>query len=241
VWGLDAVERYGPDAVRYYLTVNMPESRDTDWDWADFQRRNNDELVATWGNLANRVLTFAYRNWDGRVPEPGELRPEDNELLAKAEQAFPAVGARFEAVQLRAALGEAMALAGEANRYLDTQAPWFQIKKDFAAAGKTVYTALRVIDSLKTLLAPILPFSSEELQAGFGYKNPLFGTQRIEPRTDSLGSQPVLVDDPTGAAGKWEPSRLEPGRPLAEPKPLFRKLLPDIVEQERARLGKPSA
>jgi methionyl-tRNA synthetase len=241
VWGLDAVERYGPDAVRYYLTVNMPESRDTDWDWADFQRRNNDELVATWGNLANRVLTFAYRNWDGRVPEPGELRPEDNELLAKAEQAFPAVGARFEAVQLRAALGEAMALAGEANRYLDTQAPWFQIKKDFAAAGKTVYTALRVIDSLKTLLAPILPFSSEELQAGFGYKNPLFGTQRIEPRTDSLGSQPVLVYDPTGAAGKWEPSRLEPGRPLAEPKPLFRKLLPDIVEQERARLGKPSA
>ncbi|HEY5118322.1 MAG TPA: methionine--tRNA ligase [Anaerolineales bacterium] len=241
VWGLDAVERYGPDAVRYYLTVNMPESRDTDWDWADFLRRNNDELVATWGNLANRVLTFSYRNWDGRVPEPGELRPEDNELLAKAEQAFAAVGTRYEQVQLRAALGEAMALAGEANRYLDTQAPWFQIKTDREAAGKTIFTALQVIDSLKTLLAPIIPFSSDELQSGFGRKGQLFGTQRIEQRSDALGSRPVLVYDPSGAAGKWEPSRLEPGQPLAEPKPLFRKLLPEIVDQERARLGKPSA
>jgi methionyl-tRNA synthetase len=238
---LDAVERYGPDAVRYYLTVNMPESRDTDWDWADFLRRNNDELVATWGNLANRVLTFSYRNWDGRVPEPGELRPEDNELLTRAEQAFAAVGTRYEQVQLRAALGEAMALAGEANRYLDTQAPWFQIKTDRAAAGKTIFTALHVIDSLKTLLAPIIPFSSEELQSGFGRKGRLFGTQRIEQRSDALGSRPVLVYDPSGAVGKWEPSRLEPGRPLAEPKPLFRKLLPEIVDQERARLGKPSA
>ncbi|MGD0173949.1 MAG: methionine--tRNA ligase [Anaerolineales bacterium] len=241
VWGLDAVERYGPDAVRYYLTVNMPESRDTDWDWADFHRRNNDELVATWGNLANRVLTFSYRNWDGRVPDPGELRPEDNELLTRAEQAFAAVGTRYEQVQLRAALGEAMALAGEANRYLDTQAPWFQIKTDRAVAGKTIFTALHVIDSLKTLLAPIIPFSSEELQSGFGHKGRLFGTQRIEQRSDSLGSRPVLVYDPSGAAGKWEPSRLEPGQPLAEPKPLFRKLLPEIVDQERARLGKPSA
>jgi methionyl-tRNA synthetase len=241
VWGLDSIERYGPDSIRYYLTVNMPETRDTDWDWGDFLRRNNDELVATWGNLANRVLTFAYRNWDGRVPEPGELRLEDNELLAKTERAFAAVGEQFEKVNLRAALGEAMALAGEANRYLDTQAPWFQIKTDRAAAGKTIYTALRVIDSLKTLLAPILPFSSEELHSGFGYQARLFGTQRIEQRSDSLGSRPVLVYNPSGAVGKWEPSRLEPGRPLAEPKPLFRKLLPEIVDQERARLGKPSA
>jgi methionyl-tRNA synthetase len=121
------------------------------------------------------------------------------------------------------------------------QAPWFQVKKDFDAAGKTVFTALRVIDSLKTLLAPILPFSSEELQSGFGYTGRLFGTQRTEERTDSLGSQPVLVYDPAGATGTWAPSRLEPGRPLAEPKPLFRKLLPEIVDQERVRLGKPSA
>ena len=187
VWGLDAVERYGPDPLRYYLTVNMPESRDTDWDWADFLRRNNDELVATWGNLANRVLTFAYRNWDGRAPEPGELRPEDNELLAKAAQAFPAVGAKYEQVQLRAALGEAMAVAGEANRYLDTQAPWFQIKNDRAAAGKTIFTALHVIDSIKTLLAPIIPFSSEELHSGFGHSGTAVRLAADRTAVGSLG------------------------------------------------------
>jgi methionyl-tRNA synthetase len=241
VWGLDAVDRYGPDPVRYYLTVTMPETRDTDWDWADFHRRNNDELVATWGNLANRMLTFSYRNWDGRVPDPGELRAEDNGLLAKADQAFSTVSRYFESVQLRAALGEAMALAGEANRYLDQQAPWFQIKTDPAAAAKTVYTSLRVIDSLKTLLAPVIPFSSEALHSGFGYSGRLFGTQRIEDRSDSIGSRPVLTYDPAGASGRWEPSRLAAGQPLAEPKPLFRKLLPEIVDQERARLGKPSA
>jgi methionyl-tRNA synthetase len=134
-----------------------------------------------------------------------------------------------------------MALAQEANRYLDQQAPWFQIKTDTAAAAKTIFTALRVIDSLKTLLAPVIPFSSEELHTGFGYSGHLFGPQKIEERSDSLGSRPVLTYDPTGAVGKWEPSRLETGRPLAEPKPLFRKLLPEIVEQERARMGKPSA
>jgi methionyl-tRNA synthetase len=240
VWGSDAVGRYGPDPIRYYLTVNMPETRDSDWDWSDFLHRNNDELVATWGNLANRVLTFAYRNWDGRVPEAGELRAEDNELLAKAEKAFQAVGSGIERVQLRAALGEAMALAGEANFYLDRQSPWFQIKTDRASAGRTLYTALRVIDSLKILLAPFIPFSSEELQKVFGYKTRLFGSQKIEERSDSLSTRSVLIYDPAGASGRWEASRLEPGLPLAEPKPLFRKLLPDIVEEERTRLGKPS-
>ncbi len=187
------------------------------------------------------MLTFSYRNWDGRVPDPGELRPEDNELLAKADQAFHTVGGLYEAVQLRAALNEAMALAGEANRYLDQQAPWFQIKSDPAAAAKTIFTGLRVIDSLKTLLAPVIPFSAEVLHTGFGYRGRMFGTQRIEERADSLGSRPVLTYDPAGAVGKWEPSRLAAGQPLAEPKPLFRKLLPEIVDQERARLGQPSA
>jgi methionyl-tRNA synthetase len=239
VWGTDAAERYGADALRYYLTVNMPESRDSDWDWADFFRRNNDELVATWGNLAHRVLTFAYKNWDGCVPQPGELTGADQELLTTVEAGFDTVATKLEAVQLRAALAEAMALAGETNKYLDTQAPWFQIKTDKGAAGRTIYTALRAIDSIKTLLAPFLPFSSEELQKCFGGK-PIFGTQAVEDRSDSLGSRPVLTYDAAGATGKWEPSNLAGGTRLAEPKPLFRKLLPEIVEEERSRLGNPS-
>ncbi|MGB8252835.1 MAG: methionine--tRNA ligase, partial [Anaerolineaceae bacterium] len=77
VWGLDFLERYDPDSLRYYLTMVMPESKDSEWDWNEFFHRNNDELVATWGNLVNRVLSFAYKHWEGVIPDPGELRAED--------------------------------------------------------------------------------------------------------------------------------------------------------------------
>jgi len=90
VWGLDFLERYDPDSMRYYLTVNMPETRDSDWDWEEFYQRNNNELVATWGNLANRVLSFAYKYWEGKVPDPGELREQDHELL-ETLQRFPQI------------------------------------------------------------------------------------------------------------------------------------------------------
>ncbi|MGB9674198.1 MAG: methionine--tRNA ligase, partial [Anaerolineales bacterium] len=141
VWGRDFLSRYDPDPLRYYLTANMPESRDSDWDWQDFLQRNNNELVATWGNLANRVLSFAFRNWEGRVPQPGELRPIDRQILATVENGFRVVGDHFEAVHLRAALQESMTLASEVNKYLDETAPWFEIKKDKNAAATSIYTA----------------------------------------------------------------------------------------------------
>jgi methionyl-tRNA synthetase len=237
VWGLDFISRYDPDPLRYYLTVNMPEAKDTDWDWNDFLRRNNDELVATWGNLANRVLSFAFRNWEGRVPTPGELRPADQEILAAVGAGFESVGEHMNAVHLRAALGEAMRLASEVNRYLDQAAPWFEIKSDKAAAGTTIYTALRAIDSIKVLLAPFIPFSSERLHAFLGYSAPLFGVQWVETRQDSLGEHSVLRYSSENASGRWEPSQLEPGQALREPVPLFKKLDESIVEEERARLG----
>src|SRR5512147_951917 len=94
VYGRDFLSRYDPDALRYYLTINMPESKDSDWDWTEFVARNNNELVATWGNLANRVLSFCYRNWEGRVPsvDPAALRPEATSLLAAIDEGFDTVG-----------------------------------------------------------------------------------------------------------------------------------------------------
>jgi methionyl-tRNA synthetase len=237
VWGLDFLSRYDPDPLRYYLTVNMPESKDTDWDWDAFLHRNNDELVATWGNLANRVLSFAFRHWEGRVPDPGELRPADRELLEKVEAGFKTVGEHLEGVRLRAALAEAMRLAGEVNKYLDVSAPWFEIKTDKTAAAKSVFTALKAIDSLKILLAPFLPFSSERLHGYLGYERPLFGEGFVETVRDSLGEHQVLRYNPEKASGCWEPGRLSPGQPLRQPVPLFKKLDESIVEEERARLG----
>ncbi|MGD2161682.1 MAG: methionine--tRNA ligase, partial [Anaerolineales bacterium] len=237
VWLPDILERYDPDAIRFYVTFAMPENRDSDFSWSDFVRRNNDDLVATWGNLANRVLSFAHKHWDGVVPDPGELRPEDQELLNLVEAGFEKVGAQLEAVHLRAALQEALSIAREVNGYLD-RAPWFSvIKEDRQAAATTVYTALRAIDSLKILLAPFLPFSSETLHRTLGYTQPIFGELRIEEFKETDRSHEALLYDGSTATGSWAPSQLEPGRKFKEPSPLFKKLDEEIVEQERKRLG----
>jgi methionyl-tRNA synthetase len=238
VWLPDILERYEPDPIRYYVTAVMPETRDTDFSWEEFVSRNNNELVAAWGNLANRVLKFAYRHFDGRVPEPGELCPDDKALLAKIEGGFETVGGHLAAVKLRAALGEAMGLAREVNVYLD-HAPWFGvINEDKQAAATTVYTALRAIDNLKMLLAPFLPFSSERLHQFLGYDGKLFGEQRIETYHEETRSHQALVYDGSQATGCWEPSRLLPGQRLREPAPLFKKLDESVIEEERERLGR---
>jgi len=238
VWGRDFLSRYDPDALRYYLTINMPENRDTDWNWDDFLARNNNELVATWGNLANRVLAFAYNHWEGIIPDPGELRPADKEIIALVESGFETVGQFYEAVKIRAALNETMRLASEVNKYLDQTAPWKEIKTDKVAAGTTIYTAMRVIASLKTLFAPILPYTSQRLNNYLGSTQPLFGEQATEEITDNLGTHTTLRYFPENATGRWEPSPLTPGGKFAKPAPLFRKLDQSIVEEERSRLGK---
>lgn len=237
VWGLDFLSRYDPDPLRYYLTANMPETKDTDWDWEDFVRRNNDELVATWGNLANRVLAFAYKHWEGVVPDPGELRPDDTAVLETVAGGFETLAGLFEGVKLRAALNEALRLAAEVNKYLDKAAPWFEIKSDKAAAAKTIYTALRAIDSLKLLFAPFIPFSSQRLHAYLGYTAPLFGEQFIETAADRLGEHTALRYRPAPAGDQWQPSQLCPGQALQKPEPLFKKLEPSVAAEERARLG----
>lgn len=242
VWGRDALTRYDADALRYYLTVNMPEAKDSDWDWGEFIARNNSELVATWGNLANRVLSFSYKHWEGCVPsvDLATLRDSDRELLATIESGFQSVGALYDAVKLRDALKECLRLATEVNRYLDANAPWTAIKTDRESAARTIYTALRAIDSLKLLFAPILPFSSEKLHGFLGYPTPLFGAQYTEEVQDSLGAHTVLRYRPAEAETgvQWQPSQLQPGARLNPPAPLFKKLDEKLAEEERARLGR---
>ncbi len=236
VWCQDAVNRYDADALRYYLTVNMPENKDSDWDWSEFVARNNNELVANWGNLANRVLAFTYKHWEGVLPDPGELRPVDKVLLSTVESGFESVGRELDAVHLRAALQEALRLASEVNKYLDMCAPWFEIKTDKELAAKTVYTALRAIDDLKIMFAPFIPFSSEKLHTYLGYSEPLFGEQYQEKVVDGLGEHEVLKY--RGIDGvQWKPGDLKPGTLLRQPAALFKKLEDTLVEEERSRLG----
>jgi methionyl-tRNA synthetase len=230
--------KYDPDPLRFYLTATAPETRDTEFSWEDFVERNNNELVATWGNLANRMLSFAYKRFDGKVPEPGPLDDEDQELLAKVEAGFETVGDLYSACKFRAALGKALALVREANGYLDRKAPWFQIKEDRQAAATSVYVILRVVDNLKTILAPILPHTAQQLHKYLGYEGQLFGTQQVVEYQEETRAHRALTYDHTGAIGIWAKSELPPGQPLRQPEPLFRKLDESLIDEEYARLEK---
>lgn len=240
IWVPDILDRYDPDPIRYYIAMTFPETRDSDWSWDGFVTRNNTELLAAWGNLVNRVLKFAQKHFGGAVPDPGELRAMDREILSKVEGGFETVGDLLAAVRLRDALSETMALAREVNGYLD-RAPWFKvIGEDRQAAATTIYTALRCIDNLKTLFAPFLPFTSQRVHEYLGYEGTLFGEQRIETFQESERAHEALTYHTDGrVVGRWEPSRLPVGQALRDPQPLFRKLEPSLIDEERARLGQP--
>jgi len=135
-------------------------------------------------------------------------------------------------------LAEAIRLASEVNKYLDTSAPWFEIKADKDQAAKSVYTAIKAIDSIKILLAPFLPFTCEKLHLFLGYQKPFFGTTRVDTIQDSLGEHNVLRYVPGEASGEWKASTLQPHTRLVQPQPLFKKLEPTIVQIERERLGR---
>jgi methionyl-tRNA synthetase len=187
--------------------------------------------------VANRMLSFAYKRFDGKVPEPGEFDEAGRELLAKVEGDFETVGELYGACRFRAALNEALALAREANGYLDRKAPWFQIKEDRQAAATTVYVILQVVDHLKTILAPILPHTAQKLHEYLGYEGQLFGTQHVVEYQEETRSHEAVTYDHSGAIGTWATSQLPPGQALRKPAPLFRKLDESLIDEEYAQLA----
>lgn len=231
----DLLTRYDADAIRYYVTVVMPETSDSDFLWDDFVQRNNGELVGVWGNLVHRVLSFTYKHF-GKIPEAGPLDATDRALLATIEAAFESVGAQLAGRHFRAGLNDALSAAREVNRYLEVKSPWAQIKADRQAAGTSLHVALQAINGLKILFAPFLPFSSEQLHRALGYDAPLFGEQVIEERAVEHYTYAVLRYDDRQASGTWAFERLPVGMPLQAPKPLFKKLEESVIEEELARM-----
>ncbi len=237
VWGHTYLETYDPDPLRYYLTAVMPETRDSDWSWGDYLRRNNDELVATWGNLVNRIVSFTAKHFDGAVPQPNALDDADRQLIARIEQGFDLVGDEINSCKFKAALSDAMALAREVNKYVDDKAPWFSIKTDWERTATTLYVALRVIDSLKVLFAPFLPFTCQRLHEMLGHSGDLFGRQIVNDYREQTRSHLGLTYDRSSITVRWQPSQLPVGQKFSMVAPLFKKLDEKIVEQERAKLG----
>ena len=212
VWLPDYLSRYEPDPLRYLLSISMPETGDTDFSWREFVRRNNDELVATYGNLVHRVLTFVYRSFDGCVPMPGELDDYSRGIIDDAKEALITMDMLLSQCHFREALRSAMSLAQETNRYLEVKSPWKAIKEDRQAAATALYVAISVISCLRTALYPFLPFSSQKLHEYLGFEG------RVE-------------DD------GWRPHSPSPGQKLLPPEPLFSKLDEGLIEEEVSRLG----
>jgi methionyl-tRNA synthetase len=231
----DFLDRYDPDPLRYYLIAAGPETQDADFTWADFVRRNNDELLANWGNLVNRTLTNAHRNF-GAVPEPGALTADDQAVLDAVDAGFDTVGTHLEAGRFRAALAEAMRLSSNVNQYVSAEAPWAVVKTDAARAGTVLYVSLRAVDSLKTILMPFLPHTSQQVHELLGYDGVLAGPVEFREVDDGGETHEILTGDYTGWVGSWEPGDLQPGQALREPKPLFRKLDESIVDEELKRM-----
>lgn len=199
VWLPDMLDRFHPDAIRYYATATMPETKDTDFDWEDFAQRNNSELLAVYGNFVHRALTFAAKNFGNAVPSAGFLDGADKAMLRSIEEQWKRVGQNLEFCHFRDALKEAIQLARLGNQYFDQKAPWDLIRKDRADCGTALHVSLQVSRALAVAMAPFAPFSSQTLWNALGYDTDIHAQ-----RWDA-----ALEDIPAG-------QRLRVGKPLFE-------------------------
>ena len=205
IWLGEYLSKFEPDPLRYVLSANMPEIRDTDFSWDEYIRRNNDELVATYGNLVHRVLSLSYRSFDKKIPECGELNESGENLLKLATNSMEKVSEELTNCRFKSALTVAMGLAQAANKFLNDEEPWHKLKstdvEDQRDAATTLWVVLSVVNCLKILLYPFLPFSSEKLHKLLGFE-----------------------DSVTDGGWNWSANQITSGTSLPKPKVLFVKI-----------------
>jgi methionyl-tRNA synthetase len=231
----DFLARYDVDALRYYVAVAGPETQDTDFTWSEFVRRNNDELVATWGNLVNRAVSFAARNI-GSIPAEGTLTDADHALLAATSGGFATVGEELARSKFKAGINEAMRVIGEANKYFSEQAPWKLRESDPERMQTILHVTLQAVADAKTLLTPFLPRSSAAVNEMLGGAGDWSGTPRIETVDEDGGPSYPVITGTYDSSFRWESRPIAVGTPLAVPAPLFKKLDQSVVDEEIARL-----
>ncbi len=227
----DFLKEFGPDTLRYFISVAGPENQDTDFTWDEFVRRSNFELANEWGNLVNRSISMAHKNV-GAIPTPTAPTAADAELKALARKAFDTVGDNLRRSRFKAAATEAMRVVGAANKYLSDEEPWKR-KDDPERRDTILHTALQVVSDANTLLTPFLPHSAQKIHEALGGKGVWSSQPEIREVTDlddpSL-QYPVLTGDYASDQAKWESVDIEVGRPLDKPSPLFAKLDAELGE-----------
>ena len=243
----DFLERYQADALRYFICAAGPETADADFTWAEFVRRTNGELVAGWGNLVNRTASMIHKRF-GQIPEPAELEDIDRALLDAVEAGFASVGDLIAQHRQKAALGEAMRLVGEANKYVADTQP-FKLKGEDPATqarlATVLHTLAQAVTDLNLMLSPFLPHAANDVDRVLGGNGRIAPMPRIE-EVDELDPDhlPEAFDGRTGYpiitgdyqdAPTWGRHPVTVGTPVAKPTPVFTKLDESIVEAELAR------
>ena len=243
----DFLERYQADALRYFICAAGPETADADFTWAEFVRRTNGELVAGWGNLVNRTASMIHKRF-GQIPESAELEDIDRALLDAVEAGFASVGDLIAQHRQKAALGEAMRLVGEANKYVADTQP-FKLKGEDPATqarlATVLHTLAQAVTDLNLMLSPFLPHAANDVDRVLGGSGRIAPMPRIEevaeldpeylPEAfDGRTGYPIITGDYQDAP-TWGRHPVTVGTPVAKPTPVFTKLDESIVEAELAR------
>ena len=211
VWLNDYLEKFQPDSLRYVLAGNMPESRDTDFSWKDFQARHNNELADILGNFINRTITFTKKYFDGKVPALNNTTNEDDKYLEYLQSAPERLGELIEKYQFKAYVREAMNLAREANKYFNDKEPWKTRKSDLDSCAATINICLQTVYNISILLAPVLPFSAKDIWK-------------------------ILNIDNNHQWTECSSLNLKEGHDLGDAKILFTKIEDNVIEMEIERL-----
>src|SRR5438876_6116829 len=223
IWLPELLERFDPDQIRYYGIATMPEMKDTDFEWADFERRNNNELLAIYGNFVHRALTFADKNFGHEVPPATFLDATDKAMVRAIEQQAGKVAQNLEYVHVKDAMKEAIQLARLGNQYVDQKAPWNLLKSDRAACATAIHVALRVSRALALIMAPFLPRHPSRLWHALGYDSDVHETRWEDAPEDVPAGQKLRVGKPLFA-------KIDLREPAADPAERFDVRVARIVD-----------
>lgn len=168
VWVPYILEHYDPDSIRYFLTINGPENRDTDFSWREFILSHNGELLGAFGNFVNRSLVFVNKYFDSKVPQSNM----DQIMKKRIEELYDKVGRFIEEGHMKEGLETIFSFVRSANKYFDERKPWVQVKADPSDCKETLYTCVQIIANLSNLLEPFLPFSCEKIRSFFNIEYP---------------------------------------------------------------------
>ena len=214
VWLDEYLKEFDPDPLRYCLASILPETRDTDFSWKDFQSRYNNELADILGNFINRTLTFIHKNFKGRIPEKGKIKEDDQQLISILSSMPKKIGNFIDNYQIRQGIREAMDLARFANKYFNDQAPWKTIKSDPEKCGTTLALCVETIKTLSIVLDPFIPFTTKKIRKLINL--PENNQQNLWDQAGDL--------------------TIPPGYLINPPQILFKKIEDEIIDQQIAKL-----